>query len=1058
MASGNRITGTRRTYNRWVADETLEDFALRFTAHKARKWSVSRISNTAIGAVSFLALEAIGGSLMLNYGFSTTLTAVLVTSFVICLLGIPISYNCAKYGVDIDLLTRGSGFGYLGSTITSLIYASFTFIFFAIEAAIMATALEVCFSIPLPIGYLISTLIFIPLVTHGISLINRLQAWTQPIWIILQLLPFVFITIYSANSQSGWTDYTGLLGSIDGSVNLVHFGAASAVLFSLAAQIGEQVDYLRFLPAKTKENRFRWWFGLLSAGPGWIIFGAMKVLAGCFLAYFAFRAGVGFDEASEPTNMYLTAYKSMVSNPGVALGLTGIFVVICQIKINVTNTYAGSIAWSNFFSRLTHSHPGRVVWVVFNVIIGLLLVELGAYRALEEILGLYSIVAVAWLAAIVADLVINKPLGLAPKEIEFKRAYLYDINPVGFGATLGASILSLMCYFGLFGDVLEALYTYVALVIPFIASPAIAFYTKGKYYLARQPDTFPDDHVTNGVCDCSICEHNFEVEDMVYCPHYNADICSLCCSLDVKCGDECKTQARFHEQATQFIKQNFPLKIAEILMSRTSRYFGTLSLVVLLIGLIMSVIFYQARLDWVGNEAALNAIFINLFSISVIVAGIAVWLFLLAYESRIIAEEEAKKHTELLQEEIDAHEETDRQLQKAKEVAESANLAKSKYVIGLSHELRTPLNSILGYAQLMERQTGKSPLMENAARTIRRSGDHLAGLIEGLLDISKIEAGKIHISQDRTAIISNFNQIVDMISLQASAKNIEFNFECSPDFPQSVYADERRLRQVLINLLSNAVKFTDEGSVTMRASYRNQIATIEIEDTGRGIANTDLERVFIPFERIEHNPQRTQQPGTGLGLTITKLLVEIMGGDLQVESTLGKGSKFTIRLMLSSAPDILENAQPNIPASGYKGVKKTIAIVDDEPIQRQLMQDILAPLGFEIIEFSSGVDCLSIIRDEQPDLIILDIGMPELDGWEVADIIRSEISKTLPIIFASADARFEGKSQVLADLQCSYLMKPIDITSLMSTIRNTLHIEWTYPVATSKETVNSNAN
>ena len=229
--------------------------------------------------------------------------------------------------------------------------------------------------------------------------------------------------------------------------------------------------------------------------------------------------------------MYLAAYGSAFNNPGVVLGITGIFIVICQIKINVTNTYAGSIAWSNFFSRLTHSHPGRVVWVIFNVIIGLLLVELGAYRALEKILSLYSIVAVAWLATIVSDLIINKPLGLAPKGIEFKRAYLYDINPVGIGATIGASMLSLMSYFGFFGDTAEALYAYIALVVPFLLSPLIAYYTKGKYYLARQPDDFSQDkhtlntakvHKHNPECDCSICQFNFEIDDMVHCPHYGA--------------------------------------------------------------------------------------------------------------------------------------------------------------------------------------------------------------------------------------------------------------------------------------------------------------------------------------------------------------------------------------------------------------------------------------------------------------------------------------------------------------------------------------------------------
>lgn len=1055
MSSSTQITGARRTYNRWVADETLEDFALRFTAHGARKWSVARISNTAIGAVSFLALEAIGASLMLNYGFNTTAAAVVTTSLIIFLLGIPICYNCAKYGVDIDLLTRGSGFGYLGSTITSLIYASFTFIFFAIEAAIMAKALELCFSIPIPIGYLISTLIFIPLVTHGISLINRLQAWTQPIWIVLQLAPFVFIIFYGSYSQSSWTDYTGLLGSVDGQISIAHFGAASAILFSLTAQIGEQVDYLRFLPRKTKENRLRWWFGLLTAGPGWIIFGAVKVIAGCFLAHFAFQAGIAFSDASEPAHMYLAAFSTMFSSPEAALGITGIFVVICQIKINVTNTYAGSIAWSNFFSRLTHSHPGRVVWVVFNVIIGLLLVQFDAYHALEQILSLYSIVAVAWLATIVADLVINKTLGFAPKTIQFKRAYLYDINPVGFGATLLASVFALLGYFGVFGETAAALYAYIALILPFIISPLVAYHTKGKYYLARQPEPLKPDplekaHDSN--CDCSICQHSIENEDMVYCPHYDANLCSLCCSLDVKCQDECKPQARFNQQLSNFVKLNFSNRFAKIILSRTGRYFGTLTLVLLLIGLIMSVVFYQARLDLGGSEQAINSIFINLFATSVIVSGIAVWLFLLSRESRVVAQEEAKLHTSLLLEEIEAHKETDRQLQNAKEAAESANLAKSKYIIGLSHELRTPLNSILGYAQLLERQNNKDALMTNAARTIRRSGDHLAGLIEGLLDISKIEAGRLQIFREQTSIRKHFDQIVDMISLQAKAKNIDFNFECSESFPKYVYADERRLRQVLINLLSNAVKFTDQGSVTLKATYRNQIATIEVEDSGIGIANTDLERIFLPFERTVDPTAVNQAPGTGLGLTITKLLVEIMGGELQVKSCPGKGSKFTVRLMLSSIPDILSSTKSDAKVTGYKGPKRTVAVADDDPLQRQLIVDALTPLNFDVLTYADGQECLEAIQNSCPDLVILDIAMPRMNGWELSERIRREISSTLPIIIVSADAGLENLPTDQAN-NYPYLLKPIEISTLLRLIGTEIELQWIYSNDRNKEKV-----
>ena len=187
MAGRQRIDRVRREYNQWAANETLEDFALRFTAKRARRWSAARVGQTALGAASFLALEAIGGSITLSYGFSNAVAAIAVVSVVIFATALPICFYAAKYGVDIDLLTRGAGFGYIGSTITSLIYASFTFIFFAIESVILAMALELCLGIPRPIGYLISALVVIPLVVYGISAISRLQIWSQPLWIALNL-------------------------------------------------------------------------------------------------------------------------------------------------------------------------------------------------------------------------------------------------------------------------------------------------------------------------------------------------------------------------------------------------------------------------------------------------------------------------------------------------------------------------------------------------------------------------------------------------------------------------------------------------------------------------------------------------------------------------------------------------------------------------------------------------------------------------------------------------------------------------------------------------------
>ncbi len=347
----------------------------------------------------------------------------------------------ARYGVDMDLLTRGAGFGYIGSTITSLIYASFTFIFFALEAAVMAYALELALGIPPVWGYAICALVVIPLVTHGVSVISRFQVWTQPLWLVMMVVPFAAVWWMDPGVFKAAVHYAGASG--DGAQFQWHlFGAALTVGVALITQMGEQADYLRFMPARDPAKPWRWWAGVLMGGPGWVVLGVLKMLGGALLAYLAISHLVPTDRAVDPNQMYLAAYEYVFPNYGWAVAATALFVVVSQLKINVTNAYAGSLAWSNFFSRLTHSHPGRVVWVVFNTLIAFMLMEMNVFRALGEVLGLYSNIAIAWIMAVVADLVINKPMGWSPRGIEFKRAHLYDINPVGVGAMVLASVLS----------------------------------------------------------------------------------------------------------------------------------------------------------------------------------------------------------------------------------------------------------------------------------------------------------------------------------------------------------------------------------------------------------------------------------------------------------------------------------------------------------------------------------------------------------------------------------------------------------------------------------------
>ncbi|WP_413741283.1 ATP-binding protein [Sodalis sp. RH15] len=1031
MTAQQKAFKARRQYNQWVTNQTLEDYALRFTPHSARRWSSGRVVLTAISAITFLALEAIGGALTLTYGFHYVAMAVLLVSIIIFLLALPISWYAARYGLDIDLLTRGAGFGYIGSTVTSLIYASFTFIFFALEAAIMAMALNMLFGMPLHFGYLAGSLVVIPLVTYGFTFISRFQQWTQFVWLIMQLMPFVLILLRDGGTFHSWTAFTGLMPPDNGGFDMLRFGAVCSVLLSLVAQVGEQVDQIRFLPQKQAGHGLRWWCGVIAAGPGWVVVGALKIMLGSFLAVLAFRYGLDVDSASEPTHMYLVAFSYVTHSSTWLFALTGIFVVLSQLKINVTNAYAGSIAWSNFFLRLTHRHPGRVVWLFFNVGIALLLMELGVYHVFEDILGIYAVAATAWLGTVVADLAVNKRLGLSPPGIEFRRAYLYDINPVGMGSMLLSMALGLAAYFGWLGAGLQGFASLLTLGMTFVFSPLIAWYTGGKYYLARV-----ETHGVAGVC--CVCGNHFEPPEMSFCPLYEGAICSLCCSLDVRCNDACKPQSHYSDQIRHLAFSFLPFSFLKRFDPKIWSFLSILSLFSSIIGILLMLVYVQMRSEFGEDYPILAATLWKVFFILLIITGITTWLFILTHKSRQVAQEELRLQSERLLEEIIAHEATDKQLQKAKESADEANLAKSRYLTGITHELRTPLNAMLGYAQLLE-QAQDIPLpRRHGLSVIRRSGEHLANLIEGLLDISKIEAGKIDIQREEVRIGELMQQLVEMFHHQALDKGLRFIYNPPPTFPEVVLTDENRLRQILINLLSNAIKFTDSGTVTLDFKYRSEVAFFAIHDTGVGIDSVNLERIFRPFERVA---QRGGRAGTGLGLTITRLLTYVMGGDLQVESIPGAGTTFTLSLMLSS-----QNAGgylPSVPRRivKYRGPTKRLMVVDDDDAHRRLMADMLTPLGFEVLVAESASVCLAQLDHTAVDLFLLDVAMPEMNGWELLNHLRAE-GKEQPVLMISAEAD-EGKwRQIKKRGEIRFQTKPLRMSLLLDNIGSLLCIEW----------------
>lgn len=528
----------RRKFNRLVSNPVFEDYSLRYAPKSFRTWSQYAVFSAALGGIAYLADQAIGGSLAVQFGFANAFWGILAAAVIIFLTGIPIAYYCAKYNVDVDLLTRGAGFGYLGSTITSVIYASFTFIFFALEGSIMAQGFKLYFGIPLPIGYALGSLIIIPLVAFGMTLLSKLQVWTQPIWLLLLFSPPVAVLIADPHAISNWVGFAGSSPSGAG-FNPLLFGSAAGIALSLIAQIGEQADYLRFMPDKTKKSSFGWWLAVLGAGPGWVILGAAKQLMGSFFASVAVSRGTSLAEANEPIQMYHAGFTYIFGAGFAALTVATFFVILSQIKINVTNAYSGSLSWSNFFSRLLHVHPGRVVYIFFNVGISLTMMELNMFSILGHILGFYSNVAVAWIGAVTADLVINKPLlKLSPSYVEFKRAHLYNFNPVGFGSMTIASVIAVLAFFHVFGEYAAAYSAFIALGVSFILSPIIAIITKGKYYVARDANCHAG--VTHDTLNCVSCGYEYEALDMTGCPFHKGNICSLCCSLDAACHDMCK--------------------------------------------------------------------------------------------------------------------------------------------------------------------------------------------------------------------------------------------------------------------------------------------------------------------------------------------------------------------------------------------------------------------------------------------------------------------------------------------------------------------------------------
>ncbi len=379
------------------------------------------------------------------------------------------------------------------------------------------------------------------------------------------------------------------------------------------------------------------------------------------------------------------------------------------------------------------------------------------------------------------------------------------------------------------------------------------------------------------------------------------------------------------------------------------------------------------------------------------------------------------------------------ELQRAKATAEAANEAKTRYLVAISHEIRSPLNVIYGYAQLLERDETLSGAQ--VGTIIRRSAEHLTNLVEGLLEISRIESGVLTIRSDMIDIRGLLEHVVDMFRMQAAAKGLALTLDIEDRLPAQVKADEKRLRQILINLVSNAVKYTQAGSVAVRVRYRSQVADIEVRDTGIGIAADEIERVFEPFERGSAE-EAQRQPGIGLGLAITRVLASVLGGDIAVTSTPGVGSAFRFRAMLPAPAVTQRVAAQGARITGYTGPRRSVLVIDDDPAQRTILQSLLGALGFVVHAAANGAEGIAMAAQTAIDIVLCDIQMPGVSGWDVAAQLRTTHGAALRIVMVSADAhefRAGGDERSSHD---AFVTKPVELDALVALIGTQLDLSW----------------
>ncbi|MBD2252538.1 ATP-binding protein [Nostoc parmelioides] len=444
-------------------------------------------------------------------------------------------------------------------------------------------------------------------------------------------------------------------------------------------------------------------------------------------------------------------------------------------------------------------------------------------------------------------------------------------------------------------------------------------------------------------------------------------------------------------------------------------------------------------------------------------------VYLIPLALKLPSPEQLETANQALKSEIVERKRIEQELRIAEEIATNSSQAKSEFLANMSHELRTPLNGILGYTQILQRTESLTEKGHKGVDIIQQCGSHLLSLINDVLDLAKIEARKLELNPIDFYFPAFIDSVTEICRIRAEQKGIGFYVQLSADLPVGIRADDKRLRQVLINLLGNAIKFTEKGSVTFKIEVKAtqeefqklpiHKIRFEVTDTGVGMNPEQLQKIFLPFEQV--GEQKRQIEGTGLGLAITHKIITLMGSQIEVKSTFGQGSSFWFELELPEAKDWAKasRAIPQGTVVGYEGKKRKILVVDDKWQNRLIVTNLLEPIGFVVIEASNGKEALSQLNSHQPDLIITDLMMPLMNGFEFINQLRYSYQFEKTPIIASSASVFETDQYKSIDAGANaFLPKPVDAEMLLEVLRKYLLLEWIYDDKAKKNNANQAAN